>query len=268
MGAELSDFLGIVASLIGIVIPLMELFLKKDSGADDNESSFSITINNFGKGSIQNNRRYNTEQDTIDHIVDLIIEDRTAFINYIPIILTTSIIFVIIVFTAQYIDPKLFFVARYIDGVLQDGAKHEEIAYLVAFITTFTGFFSFSYFALWYAHDFKLSSILNNFGYLDKPANLDKIQKSLSKNNKCNHFDIYPVKTISRFISNANIRNQNRRRSSKNQEAEKIFLFQRIILAPFIVLFVINLFFHMFLSDAAIEKQSPHHRQQITMPSH
>lgn len=264
----MSDFLSIVASLIGIIIPLMELFLKKDSGTGDNESSVSITINNFSKGSIQNTKRHNTEQDTINHIIDLIIEDRTAFKNYVPIVFTISIIFAIIVFTMQYIDPKLFFVAEYVDGILKDGTKNEEIAYLVAFTSIFTGFFSVSYFVLWYAHEIKLSSILNNFGYLDKPSSLITIQKLLSKNDEFNHFDIYPVKTIGRLISNAKIRNQNKKRLPKNHESEKSFLFQEIIFMPFVFILIIYLVFHFFLSDTAINKQLQHLSPPIIIPSH
>jgi len=254
-GADLSEFLGIVASLIGIFIPIIELFLKKSSGTGDGEPSVVNVTQYFFGGSNQRGRRSNAEKN-IDRVVDLIRKDYDFLLSSTPIIFAISIVFSIVTFAVQEIDYTWFFVADYVHGILQNGTINKEFAYVISFAIPFVGFFSVSYFSLWYSCDLRLRASLNNAGCLGDTPRLERIKNIIFNSGEINHFNIYPVQTINRLIENGKIKKRNNRKIKRNHESEQGFFSQKLVVFPIAIMLMMHFSFKLFFSDTAIKQAS------------
>ena len=253
MGAKLAEFLGIVASLIGILIPIIELF-KKSSGTGDSEPSVvNITQYFFGAGN-QRNRRGNAEKN-IERVIELIKKDYAFLVSSTPVVFATSVMFSIAVFAVHEINHNWFFVADYVHGIIKNGTKNKEVAYLVAFIIPFFGFFSASYFTLWFFCDLRLKASLNGSGCLSDIPRLEKIKNIFFNSGGVGYFNVYPIQTINRLIENGEIKKRNKRKIRRNHEKEAGFFSQKLVVFSIFIMIATHFSFHWFFSDSAIEKE-------------
>jgi hypothetical protein len=261
----LSEFLGIVASLIGIFIPIIELFFKKSAGTGEGEPSVVNVTQYFFGGRNQSNRRSNADKN-IDRVIELIGKDYSFLESSTPIIIAISITFSIGVFAVQEINHNLFFIADYVHGVLQNGTKNKEFAYIVAFSIPFIGFLSVSYFFLWYVCDLRLRTSLSNAGCLGDVPKLEKIKNIFFNSNEIRHFNIYPMQTIDRLIENGKIKKRNNRKIKRNHENEQGFFSQKLVILSIAIMLVMHFSFQWFFSDNAIEKSRRFNSHHVSNP--
>lgn len=261
----MSEFLGIVASLIGIFIPIIELFLKKNSGTGNSEPSVVNVTQYFFGGANQRGRRNNTEKN-IDRVVDLIRKDYDFLVSSTPIIFSISIVFSIVTFAVQEIDHTWFFVADYVHDIIQNGTINKEFAYVISFVIPFVGFFSVSYFSLWYICDLRLRTSLNNAGCLGDKSKLEKIKNIFFNSGEVAYLNIYPMQTINRLIENGKINKRNSGKVKRNHEREQGFFSQKLVVFSIAIMLMMHFSFQLFFSDKAIEKNRKFNSPHLSKP--
>lgn len=257
MSENLNNILGIVASLIAILSPLISVILNKKPESQSDGINIT-TINNYNFNYNKNSTAKKNDSEILDDIIQNITKNHKELMGYSEIMLLLALAFTLsnfIIVILEYND--LFFVADYINYIINHG-KYGVISYLIASLITFLGFFFISYFLLAYYYDFRLRGDLQVFNYLHNRPVLEKIQKVLVKEYKFSNFSIYPVQTIARLIENADIKAKNRRRTKSPHDSLRIFWENNLVVWAFLSLLVIHFTF------IVVYKEVP---QQVVYPS-
>lgn len=240
MSEDLNNILGIVASLIAILSPLISVILNKKSESQNNGINIT-TINNYNY--YKNSSVKKNDSEITDYIIQNITKNHKELIGYSEIMLLLALVFTLSNFIIVVLDYNdLFFVADYISYIIHYG-KYGVVSYLVSFLITFLGFFFISYFLLAYYYDFRLRGDLQIFNYLHNRPVLEKFQRILIKECKFSNFSIYPVQTIARLIENSDIKAKNRRRTKSPHDSLRIFWENNLVVWAFLSLLVIHFTF-------------------------
>lgn len=245
MLGDLNNVLGIIASLIAILSPLLGvIFNKKDS--DFQSGGTNVTnINNYNYYGNKNTSNQKRRNETLDYIIKKIIKNHKELISYSEIMLLLACVFSLINLIITVLNnDNSFIITRYVNNILSIGG-YGLTSYIVAFLIPFLGFFFSSYFLLAYYYDLKLRNDLDIFNYLEHRPSLKEIQRILVKEHKFSSLSMYPVQTMARLIVNSDIKAKNKRRTKMPHDSLKLFWTHLYVVLAFLSLGAIHLAFDM-----------------------